>query len=107
MTAFLLWSLFGAAFIILGIYDLRSKKASAFGFWANADVFPVKDVSAYNKALGKLWIVFGIVFILLGTPFLFMKHNALSLILPLLGSMGEAIAAMAVYTTVIEKKYRS
>ncbi len=107
MTAFLLWLLFGIAFIILGICNIRSKKASAFGFWANADVFPVKDVKAYNKALGKLWIVFGTVFILLGTPLLFVENSALSIILPVLGSMAEAIAAMTVYTTVIEKKYRA
>lgn len=107
MTAFLLWALCGIAFIFLGIRNIRSKKASAFGFWANADVFPVKNVKAYNKALGKLWIVFGAVFVLLGTPLLFMENNALSLILPVLGSMAEAICAMAFYTTVIEKKYRS
>ena len=98
MTAFLLWLLFGIAFIILGICNIRSKKAS---------VFPVKDVKAYNKALGKLWIVFGTVFILLGTPLLFVENSALSIILPVLGSMAEAIAAMTVYTTVIEKKYRA
>lgn len=40
------------------------------GFWANAGKFEVTDVKKYNGAVGKLFIGYGIVFILLGLPML-------------------------------------
>lgn len=103
--AFVIWLLVSVAFVLLGIYVCLSKKEVAFGFWANAEMFPVNDIKAYNHAVGKLWIVFGIVFAVLGLPLLKGQNNPL-IILSILGIMLEAIAAMVIYTTVIEKKYR-
>lgn len=105
LYAFLIWLALSACFIIMGIYNFFSKKKSAFGFWANAKVFEVTDVKAYNRALGKLWCVFGVVFALLGLPLLY-GQNSPYILLTILGAMLEAIAAMVVYVTVIEKKYR-
>ena len=105
MLAFLIEALFGVVFIFLGIYAFCSKREAAFGFWANAEMFPVKDVKAYNRAVGKLWMVFGAVFILLGLPLLGGQNSPYAVI-SILGIMLEAIAAMAVYVTVIERKYR-
>lgn len=103
--AFIIWLLVSIAFIILGIYSCCSKKEVAFGFWVNADTFLVNDVKAYNHAVGKLWIVFGIVFGVLGIPLLRGQNSPL-IILSILGVMVEAITAMVIYVTVIEKKYR-
>ncbi|MBD5497129.1 MAG: hypothetical protein HDR11_05095 [Lachnospiraceae bacterium] len=105
LYAFLIWLAMSACFVIMGIYNFFSKKKSAFGFWANAKVFEVTDVKAYNRALGKLWCVFGVVFALLGLPLLY-GQNSPYILLTILGAMLEAIAAMVVYVTVIEKKYR-
>lgn len=105
MIAFFIWLLIGGLFIVYGIYAIFSKKTVPFGFWANAEVFPVKDVRAYNRAVGKLWCMFGIAFALLGIPLL-QGQNAPGAIISVLGSMAAAIAAMAVYVVVIEKKYR-
>lgn len=105
LYAFLLWLAMSACFVIMGIYNFFSKKKSAFGFWANAKVFEVTDVKAYNRALGKLWCVFGVVLALLGLPLLY-GQNSPYILLSVLGAMLEAIAAMVVYVTVIEKKYR-
>ena len=65
---FIIWALVGMLFIIGGIYCINSKKEVAFGFWANAKTAPieVKNIKAYNKALGKLWCAYGFFFILLG-----------------------------------------
>ena len=93
MFAFIVWTALGAAFVLFGIFAAHSKKEKAFGFWANAKMFPVKDVRAYNRSVGKLWIVFG-------------GKNSPYAVLSVLGIMIEAIAAMAVYVMVIEKKYR-
>ena len=105
MIAFLIWALFGLSFLVLGFYVFHAKTAKAFGFWANADVFPVEDVKSYNQALGKMWCVFGIIFILLGLPLL-SGQNSPYIFLSLFGVMLEAIVIMVIYITKIEAKYR-
>lgn len=105
MLAFMIWLVVSVSMFALGIYAILSKKEVAFGFWANAEMFPVEDVKGYNHAVGKLWCVFGAVFALLGIPLL-PGQNSGYIIFSILGSMVEAIAAMVVYVTVIEKKYR-
>ena len=91
---------YGAA---LGIFSFVSKKP--IGFWANAEMFEVTDVKKYNAAMGKLFTSFGVGLIVLGLPLLDGQNSAL-IIFSILGVMAEAIAAMVVYTTVIEKKYK-
>ena len=105
MLAFTIWSIIGLLFIILGIYAFFSKKAQPMGFWANAKMFEVTDVRKYNAAMGKLFIGFGIVFIILGLPLLSGQNSAL-IILSVFGVMAEVILMMAIYTIVIEKKYK-
>ncbi len=63
------------------------------------------DVKKYNGAVGKLFIGYSIVFILLGLPML-SGQNAPWIILSIGGIMVESIGAMIIYTVVIEKKYR-
>lgn len=103
--AFGIWCLISGLFIVLGIYSFLSKKEVAFGFWANAETFPVNDVKAYNRAMGKLWCVFGVVLAVLGLPLL-KGQNTAFILLSILGVMAEAIITMGVYTIIIEKKYR-
>lgn len=108
MTAFIIWAICGLCFIGMGIFDFFSKKEKPFGFWANADspsALQIENVKAYNRALGILWLVYGILFILLGIPLL-AGQNTPYILLSILGTMFISIAAMAVYVTVIEKKYR-
>lgn len=105
MAGFVIWAFVGVVLIGLGMHSFFSKKEVAFGFWSNAKMFPVKNVKAYNRAVGKLWCVFGIVFILLGLPLL-MGQNSPAIIISLLGAMAEVVVAMVVYTLVIERKYR-
>ena len=105
ILAFIFWSIIGLLFIILGIYAFFSKKAQPMGFWANAKMFEVTDVRKYNAAMGKLFIGFGMIFIILGLPLLLGKNSAL-IILSAFGVMAEVILMMAIYTIVIEKKYK-
>ena len=95
MIAFFIWLLIGIAFISYGVYAFFSKKA-----------VPVKNVRAYNRAVGRLWCVFGVVLALLGIPLL-QGQNTPGVIVSVLGTMIAAIAAMAVYVLVIERKYRN
>ena len=105
MLGFIIWFIIGCLFVGFGIYALTSKKEGAFGFWANAETFPVNNVKAYNCAVGKLWCLFGIVFIVLGLPLLKGPNSAFT-ILSVLGVMAEVIITIGIYVTVIEKKYR-
>lgn len=101
--AFIMWCVFGSMFLCLAIYAWFSKKP--MGFWANAKVFEVTDVRKYNHAVAKLFGIFGIVLIALGIPLLAGQNSAWAL-LSVVGVMLESIAAMAVYSLVIEKKYK-
>lgn len=103
--AFIIWLLLSLFFVGMGIHCFVSKKEQPFGFWANAETLPVKDVKAYNRALGKLWCVYGVVLALLGLPLL-QGQNSAGVIISILGTMFASIGAMVVYVTVIEKKYR-
>lgn len=104
MTAFILWSLFGSIIIGIGIYAFFSKKE--VGFWANAKTFPIKDIKAYNHAVGKSFIFYGVILILLGAPLLGGSDSPY-ILLTLVGVLIETILLMIFYTIVIEKKYRS
>ena len=103
--AFIIWALIGVLFIAMGIYDLSSKKAKPFGFWANAEVASIEDVRGYNRALGILWCVYGVLFVLIGLPLL-AGQNSGSIIISMLGTMFISIGAMVAYVVGIEPKYR-
>lgn len=103
--AFFIWSVVGIVFMISGIYVYFPKKEKAFGFWANAKMFEVNNVKGYHHALGKLYVVFGLVFIFLGLP-LRAGQNAPYVVITILGCMLEVIITMIIYTVVIEKRYR-
>jgi hypothetical protein len=107
LGAFIIWAIMGVLFIVMGVYDMNSKKAKPFGFWANAEVGPIEDVKSYNRALGILWCVYGVLFILIGLPLLILdEQNAGLIIIPVVGGMLISIGAMAVYSICIESKYR-
>lgn len=82
MTGFIIWSLFGVFIIGLGI----------------------KDMKGYNRATGRLFIIYGIVFIILGIPLL-EGQNTPYILWSVIGVMVETIAIMAVYSLGIVKKY--
>ena len=94
LIAFVIWAIMGVLFIAMGIYDLNSKKAKPFGFWANAEVAPIEDAKGYNRALGILWCVYGD------------EQNSGLIILSILCAMLISIAAIVVYVVGIEPKYR-
>ena len=105
--AFIIWAIMGVLFILMGIYDMNSKKEKPFGFWANAEVGPIEDVKGYNRALGILWCVYGVLFTLIGLPLLGLdEQNAGLIIIPVLGVMLISIAAMVAYVVGIEPRYR-
>lgn len=105
IIAFIIWAIIGVLFIVMGVYDINSKKEKPFGFWANAEVEPIEDVKGYNRALGILWCVYGVLFTLMGLPLLDRQNSGL-IIISMLGVMFISIGAMVAYVIGIEPKYR-
>lgn len=105
IAAFIIWIVVGLIFIVMGTFIMKSKKAKPFGFWANAEAPEVTDVEAYNRALGKLWIIFGIGFAIEGLPLLAGQNSAL-VMLSVVGAMFLTIGTMIYYTLAIESKYK-
>lgn len=104
MIGFVIWMLVSIMFLGFGISAFYSKKP--VGFWANAKTPEIEDISAYNKAVGKLWCVFAVVFALLGFPFLIAEQNSPLFFISVVGVMFEIIAVAVVYSLGIEEKYR-
>lgn len=105
VMGYAIWFLFGLFFVVRGIYCMFAKKEVPFGFWANADTTPVSDVKAYNCALGKLFVIAGLLFMALGLP-LCAGQNSAGIVFTIIGSLAWCIAVMVVYTIGIEGKYR-
>ena len=103
MMAFVVWAIIGLIFVGLGVLAFFSKKP--MGFWANAEMFQVSDTKRYNRTMGIMWCIFGVVFALLGLPLL-AGENSPYIMLSVVGVMLEVIAFMVIYVLVIEKKYR-
>ena len=106
LIGFLIWEIVGAAFVCYGLIVLVFRKPAPIGFWANAKMFAVNDVKKYNRAVGKMFCIFGLVFIILGFPLLHLNEHPAWILLSVAGTMIESIIMMAVYVVVIEKKYR-
>lgn len=105
IMGFVIWVICGLLFVGIGIYDYRSKKQ--VGFWANFDVPEVEDVIGFNKAVGKLFITYGVVFILIGIPLIpsIFYKNMLLVFIPIIGTVFETIWLMAYFVMKIEKDY--
>lgn len=103
MIGFVIWAIVGLLIAGIGVSAFFSKKA--VGFWANIEVEEMTDIKKYNAAVGTLFIAYGLVFIILGTPVL-SSYTAL-ILFSVIGVMIETIAAMIIYTQVISKKYRA
>ena len=103
IISFGIWCAMGFLLIALAVFAWFSKKPMRF--WANAEVFEVWDVKKYNRAISKLFGIFGIVLMLLGIPLL-AEQNSAWILFSILGVMVESIIMMVVYSLGIEKKYK-
>lgn len=102
LIGFAVWLAVGMLFIGNGLLCFRARKAT--GFWANAKTPPIKDVRAYNRAMGKLWCVYGTMLIVFGIPMLL--GSGVWIMASIVGVMVQTIGVMIFYTLKIEKKYR-
>ena len=99
----IIWSSVTLLIIGIGIWSWNSKKPA--GFYAGVEPPKVTDVQKYNHAVGILWFVYGILFELLGFPFLFEKQNSPMFLLTILGVVAITIGLLIVYNRIL-KRYR-
>ena len=103
--AFAMWSLVSVLMFISGIVTMNMKKPA--GFFANSPApETVTDTKAYNRSLGKLWIVYGILLCLCGLPLLNPKPGAL-IIVTMLGTVFSSLGMIVVYVGFIAPKYKA
>lgn len=101
LVVFLIWSSIGLFFVGMGIACFFAKKA--MGFWANIKMPEIEEIKPYNRALGKLYIIFGIFLILFGLPLL--SEHTERILFSVIGIMLAVVIMMVIYTR-IEQKYR-
>lgn len=101
MVAFIIWCVVSAGFILLGIINFHAK--GTVGFWSNIPTPEVEDIKQFNRAVGWMWVVFGILMMLLGVPLL-TGQNSPYVLISGVGVVIEILAIMIIYTR-IEKKY--
>lgn len=109
MISFIIWTLAGCLLIGDGIRCFQSKEP--IGYFANRKrqifhIFEVTDVKSYNRAAGKLVCVIGILFILLGIPWLAEKKHPSLILIPICGVLPLTIAEFVIYELGISRKYR-
>lgn len=103
IIGFVIWCIVSVIFLVIGISCFFASKPA--GFWANVKMCEVTDIKKYNKATGKLFCCFGVVFAILGLPMLAGQNSPL-LFLSIAGIMILVITTMLIYELVIMKKYR-
>lgn len=103
IIGFVIWAIVGVIIIGLGISAYFSRKV--VGFWANIKPMSVNDITGYNHAVGKLFVICGVIFIALGLPLL-SGQNSPFILLSVLGGMIETVVIMVVYSLCIERKYK-
>lgn len=100
---FLIWTAVSILCLIIGITTWNSKKAA--GFFTGVKPPKVKDVTAYNHAVAKIWFVFTILFELLGTPFLWISETSVYGILITIFVMFWVFGLIIAYL-IVERKYK-
>lgn len=103
IIGFVIWAIGGVIIIGLGISAYFSRKV--VGFWANIKPISVNDIMGYDRAVSKLFVIYGVILIILGLPLL-LGQNSPFVLLSVLGVMIETIAIMVVYSLFIERKYK-
>lgn len=101
MIALLIWEACAVIFVGIGIGCFVTKKP--VGFFANAKPPEIRDIKAYNRAVGKLWLIFSAIFALLGIPLL--RPDSSLVLLSIVGLVWVIILMIIAYLR-IEQKYK-
>ncbi|WP_322173826.1 hypothetical protein [Acutalibacter caecimuris] len=102
---FVVFWICGAIFLGIGIYAWRLRDRP-MNFWSGREVprESITDLPGYNRAMGRLWGGYGVIYFITGLA-AFWQPVAAVVLMCLLGTAGAA-ALVLIYKKVIEKRYR-
>ena len=101
LIGFIVWTACAVIMLVIGIVSWISKKPA--GFFAGVEPPKVTDVKKYNHSVAILWFVYGILFELLGLPFLSYKQNSPVFILTLLGTVAITLGLVIAYHFILNR----
>lgn len=103
IIGFVIWSVVAMFYLLIGIHSWNAKEEA--GFFTFTKPPKMKDVTAYNHAVGKIWFCFTGLFEIIGIPFLFIEQNSPVALLIVVAVLLLVIGTMIAYLRV-EAKYR-
>lgn len=103
MIAFIIWSICAGIFVLIGISTWRKKDEA--GFFTGVKPPKMKDITAYNHAVAKIWFVFAALYELAGIPLGFIEQNS-PIALLIVGIVVLLIIGMMIAYMKVEQKYR-
>lgn len=98
----IIWLIVALFFILLGISAFFKK--DTFNFWANFKGAEIRDVKAYNRSVGRLFLLYGFLLALLAL--LLKEGEPLKVVFAILGVIVLTILLMVIYQSLIVPKYR-
>ena len=101
---FIIWSI--VSLLLLGIGIRAGKSDTAVGFYTGTRPPEVTDIRRYNRAVGVLWVVYAVLFELLGLPLLFLKQNSPGFLWCLLGVPLITVALVIAYNRILDQYRR-
>ena len=107
MAGTIIWciTVFGCAFLFLGIGIYAEKRKKPMWFWSGStvDESKISDVKAYNKENGRMWKIYSLWYFASGI--IYFWNEVISIILLVLGCTLAIGILVAIYNK-IEKKYK-
>ena len=103
IIGFVIWTITAVLFLLIGISSWRSEKE--VGFFTGVKPPKMKDVTAYNHAVAKIWFWFTGLFEIAGAPLLFIEQNSPVVLLMVIVVFLLIIGVVIAYLRV-EAKYR-
>ncbi len=95
----------GIVGIAIGIYDCLTTKNKAYGFGNRKPFVQVQDIRSFNRAVGKLWIVIGLLICLDGAILLLPNPESKAYLVAF-SAIFLYVCGSIYYVMVIENKYK-
>ncbi len=103
LMGFIIWSIASLIFFYIGVSALKSDKA--VGFFTFGEVPVIENVKDYNKSVAKLWIIYSVIFEIIGIPLCCLEQNS-PLILLLMPAVVIWVISLIIIYLKIESKFR-
>lgn len=105
IIGFVIWSIVSVIFLGIGLNCRKQKEAVGFFTFVKPPTVDAENVKRYNCEVSRMWIVFTIVFEVIGVSMLYAEQNSPIVVFMIPVSMWLVIVTMIAYIR-IEDKYK-